>query len=408
MKKLLMIATLVILQLIISSCEVAEKTFAPGYETARECNMYSNLNLNGMLYMESCDEVHGESSRLRFIDFDTMQSAVICSKPNCKHNDSETCSAFGMNVSDSYTNIFGDRLCFFETVPEYSNDDGSLDPILTWNLHLWSAALDGTQRKKIDTFEALEILDLVVKGDTVYFTAREQKEVVAGNTTELSGTPKAHLCAYDFGDGVFKNFGKLCEGFDAYATIKGEYNGGLYITGSYREKEREIFNPDGSEKSLEELAKDNDFTTVRYRFDLETEELYDWDMPLSTLDENDRMKPLLISGGFYGYMDGDNTHIIDSEDGEIVLEDYELSTSSVNKPVNGYYFNVTGDKGGKSSHTAVDLSSGKILKINKKAVPKWYFVLTYHDGNYIVYDEIGSGEFKKVSPEELFLWGENK
>lgn len=399
MKKYVVIILLSLL--IFSSCSAEEKAFAHGYETVRKCNMYSNLNLNGMLYMESCDEVNGESSRLRFIDFDTMQSAVICSKPNCKHNDSGVCSAFGMNVSECFTNIFGDKLYFFETVPEWSYDDSGKAPVLTWNLNLWSADLDGTQRKKIDTFEALEILDLVVKGNTVYFTAREQKKIDSGGATKLLGLPKAYLCAYDFENCVFQNLGKLCEGFEAYAAINGEYNGGLYIAGSYREKEREFYNPDGSEKSLEELAKDNNFTTVRYRFDFEAGALSDWDMPISTLDENDRIKPMFISGGFYGYMDGNNAHIIDSEGNEMILKDYELSTSSADIPVNGYYFNVTGDKGGTSSYTAVELSSGKIFKINKKAVPKWHFVLTYHDGNYIVYDEIGSGDFKKVSPDEL-------
>lgn len=388
--------------LILSSCAEQSSSLSSGYETARECNMYSNLNLNGMLYMEDCDEVHGEASRLKFIDFDTMQSAVICSKPNCTHNDSDTCSAFGMNVMECRTNIFGDRLYFFETVPEYISDESGSNPVLTWNLNLWSAALDGTQRKKIDTFEALDIIDLVVKGNTAYFTAREEKSIFVGSTTQLTDAPKAYLCSYDFENSVFKRISRLCEGFEAYAAISGEYNGGLYISGSYREKEREIYNPDGSEKSLEELAKDRDFTSVNYRLDFETEELSDWDMPFSTLDEDGRMKPMFISGGFYGYMDGDDTHIIDSEGNELVLENYELSTSSCDEPINGYYFNVTGDNGSKSSYTAVDLSSGEILKINKKAVPKWHFVLTYHDGSYIVYSSIGGDDFKKVSPEEIF------
>ena len=103
---------------------------------------------------------------------------------------------------------------------------------------------------------------------------------------------------------------------------------------------------------------------------------------------------MFASGGFYGYMDGENAVIIDSEGSEMTFENYELPDNIYAAPVNGYFFNA-------EAGNAVDLSSGEILELNPKAIPKYGYVLCYRDG-YIVASEVSTGEYIKLSEDELF------
>lgn len=397
-KSLALILSALLMLLLLSSCGgkgEQKPSLAEGYETARECNMYSNLCMNGMLFSQTFDGYDFASPRTYFYDFDSMKSALLCSKPNCKHDDPETCTAFGL-ATEAQPVIIEKNLWFFTNDREWG-DDGEL----IVKTEIIKAELDGSSRRKIAAIEKVDYIRTVfVKGDTIYFIIQEEHH--EPHTGQSNDYRKNRLYSFDTSAEKCTDHGLILEGYSSHADIVGEYNDCLYISGSYRENEFWYLNPDGSEKSLEELAKDKSFTTVKYRFDMETGELSEWDMPISSFNEYEKPKGMFVSGGYYGYMDGDNAHIVDSEGNEMVLENYELSTSSVYTPINGYYFNINGDINGKSAYTAVDLKTGEILKINKKAVPRWRYVLTYHDGSYIIYDEIGSGEFKKVSAEEIF------
>lgn len=398
MKKLL---SLVILILLLCSCagqkgkqnadQKSEQkveqnpSLAQSDEAARMCNSFSNLNLNGMLYTESFrDNFGNEDYRLRFVDFDSMKSAVVCSRPNCKHTNKDECTAFGMTTYGEPV-IVDNNLFFFSGESEWDKD-GKLHSYI----YIWKADLDGSQRQIIETIEDCEAINgMVIKGDTAYFLAYIRDR--ADHTGKTTGYMKSSLCSYDFDNLEFTNHGAFYEGYNGGMEIVGEYNDGLYLTGAYREK------------------PDSEATYIYRRFDYKTGEIGEWDMPLSTRNEEyDRLKPMFISGGIYGYMDGETSHIIDADGNELVLENYSISSSIVDIPINGYYFNTGGGDNEKDAYTAVDLKTGEILKINKKAVPRWHYVLTYHDGNYIVYGLLGGNDFKKVSEDELFIRDEEK
>ena len=103
---------------------------------------------------------------------------------------------------------------------------------------------------------------------------------------------------------------------------------------------------------------------------------------------------MFASGGFYGYMDGGNAVIVDSEGKKTVFEGYELPDNINAAPVNGYFFNV-------EAGNALDLSGGEILELNMEALPKYGYVLCYRDG-YIIGNETSTGEYDKLSESELF------
>ncbi len=369
MKKLFAAALAALL--LLTSCGGGHaKNYASGYETAYRSPRGTSLCLNGIFYADENEDADGYTARRTwFFDFDSMQAAILCMRPNCTHSDPDSCTAFGIDRWNGYPTIVGNKLYFFEESREWG-DNGEL----LVSTIVRKAAPDGSSRVKIDTIDGLVIRDLLSKGSTAYFTA--VRETFEDNTGVSTGYGEAYVCSYDFEKEKFSNLGLLAEGYDVGASVFGEYNGGLYVEGYYA------------------AERGGDWIYYRLRCDLETGEISDWDMPVSSLDERGKTKPMFASGGFYGYMDGDNAVIVDSAGSEMVFENYGLPDNINAKPVNGYFFNP--DDG-----TAIDLSSGKIVELNKSAIPKYGYILCYRDG-YIIASEVSTGEYKKVSEEELF------
>lgn len=373
--------------LLLASCGGGAE-FSEGYETARPSTAYSNINRNGMFYTDTYDGSDFVAKRLWFFDFDSMQSAIMCARPNCLHNDPDVCTSFGI---DDHPTIVGDKLYYFERGSEWVSETE-----IHIFINVWRAEIDGGSRVKIDTVEGMEIHNMMVKGSIVYFTSKEYvtKYDLSSGVQAADGTTKYDICSYDLENKVFTNYGAVAEGYDGGAEFIGEYNGAFYIKYSYSEEHVDIYD-NGF------VLKDNWAELLREsvihgycRLDLETGEILPCDMPISSLNQYGSTKPMFARGGFYGYMDGDNTVIFDSEGAEMVLEGYELSDLGLT-PINGYLFNV--DDG-----TAIDLSNGEILEINMKIMPKYGYVLCWHDGSYIIYNQLGGSNFKKVSEDDIF------
>ena len=369
------IISALIIACLLSACgaekkEAAGKDYAEGSETAYRSPRWTSRTLNGIFYSDENEDANGLTARrLWFFDFDSMQSAILCMRPNCLHNDPSACSAFGIDCWSGYPTIINNKLYFFNEKREWGESGD-----LLVSTEVFKAAADGSSRVKADSIDNLVIRDLVTKGSTVYFTAAEvEYEDYTGVST---GYTKTYICSYDYENEEFANLGQLAEGYDAGASVFGEYGGGLYIEGYY-----------AAERGVE-------WTYFRLRFNLETGEISDWDMPISSLNEYEVTKPMFASGGYYGYMDGGNTVIVDSEGSETVFENYELPDDINAAPINGYFFNV-------EAGNALDLSSGEILELNMSAFPKYGYVLCYHDG-YIIGSEVSNGEYIKLSEDELF------
>lgn len=356
--------------MILTACGNDMKAHVSEYETAYHSPRRTSRTLNGIFYDDENEDADGLTARrVWFFDFDSMQSVILCMRPNCPHTDPETCTAFGIDLWSGYPQIINNKLYFFSENREW----GENGEVLV-STDVMRAAPDGSSRVKVDTIDNLVIRDLVTKGSTAYFIAAEvEYEDYTGVST---GYTKVYICSYDYEKEKFTNLGELAEGYDAGASVFGEYGGGLYIKGYYA------------------AERGGDWTDFRLRLDIETSEISDWDMPLSSPDENGKTKPMFASGGFYGYMDGGNAVIVDSEGKKTVFENYELPDNINAMPINGYFFNV--DAG-----NALDLSSGKILELNTEALPKYSYVLCYCDG-YIIGNEVKSGEYIKLSESELF------
>ena len=341
-------------------------------ELARISFTFLNLNLNGELY-----EVYDNMwTALYFIDFDTMASSAICSRPNCPHNDPEVCSAIGM---DNHPTIVGDKLYYFEEEMVWTKDHK-----IAQNTIVYSADLDGSNRKKIYTIENLSISYgqyIAIKGSIVYFAGTEYgvKEDNSGN----SGYNKHYMCSYDLLSKEFNNYGLICEGYSSGAAVLGEYDGGLYIGSSYTEEkfEFDIFD-DEQEKLLMESYID-----VLWRLDLETSELTLSELPA----------PDFIGGGFYGYNEDGKAVVLDAKGKSRTYDGFDLSGSLGYPLINGMVFNPY-------KRVALDLHSGKVLQISD-AVPSRSDIIAYRGGSYIGFyyiDGTINREYFKIPENEMF------
>jgi lipoprotein len=368
MKKLFVIILAALLFL--CSCDEQKTEYAEGYETSYHSPKGTSLSLNGIFYNDENEDSNGYSARrLWFYDFDSMQSVILCARPNCLHNDPDTCTAFGINCWDAYPTIVNNKLYYFSR--DYAWDD---DGKLLINTYVWKASTGGSSRTKIDTIEDLIIYDLAVKGSVVYFTTVQKNyEDYTGVDT---GFAKSYICSYDYENEKFTNYGLLAEGYHMCPFIMGEYNGGLYIYGSYADNYDDDY---------------HEWNNFYLRLNLETGEISEWDMPISSLNEYGSLKGMFVGGGYYGYMDGDNAVIFDSAGESMVIENFELSNYA---PINGYHFDVY-------NGTAINLSNGETLKINKKNFPEHSSIICYHNG-YIIRNDAKKSEFVKISDEEIF------
>ena len=123
-----MAAFLLIMTLIFSAC---------GAKPERNSDIirvsgFDSIYHDGMLYTD-------QNGALKFLDFDTLGSIYVCSKPNCTHRPSESkCSAYGMSL---YPFIYGDHIYFFEDYT-YHDDEGKIECGISLN----RAEKDGTGR----------------------------------------------------------------------------------------------------------------------------------------------------------------------------------------------------------------------------------------------------------------------
>lgn len=356
---------------LLTSC--GTPSVAEGYETARQSNAFMNINRNGDFYIDNVRldfTVDAPSDRLSFFDFNSMTSAIVCPRPNCKHDDPETCSAFGMQ---NHPTIIGDKLYFFAT------ETGWVGDTVITSTKIYRAEIDGTGKTEIDYLENLSVdfYDTVlIKGNTAYFIGKESE---FDNTKFVqTGFVKSYMCSFNFETREFKNYGLVIEGYSSNVTLQGEYNGGIYMLCSYTEEAIDWLQDGAMEKLRESTIFEN------HCFDLESGEITANELP----------EPLFVGGGFYGYQDGDNAVVLDSVGNKKVYENYELSDMLTAIPINGFVFNIP-------DMTAIDLENGEVLNLNKDAVGVYDIIIAYIDGEYVVKGEQG-GEYRKISETDLF------
>ncbi len=348
---------------------VSEKGAEP-QETAVLHSEWVNPALNGALFTGN-----NGVQLLYFLDFDTMQSAPVCPRPNCKHDNPDECQALGMG---NHPIEYGGNIYYFADGSGWG-DDGKL---AVWT-ELWRCAIDGSGKMKLKTLDNISVTaygNVATVGQKLYFIGVENELDDAGTT----GFSKYKLICYDFDKNEIAELCDLNEGYNSSCDIKGEFDGAFFILGSGSEEEIKIFNDDFTMvENWAELIEEGT-VEVLYRYDLETGEL----------SESDRPYPAYLCENYYICSGGEGQTEVVTPDGETkTYGGFEVMYPATPCFPNGLVFN-------ESSGLALDPADGTVYGLNTESVAKSDTVIDYVDGSYIVSDNLGG--FKKIAETDLF------
>ncbi len=334
MKRIKLIAVALSLT-ILSGC--VKTNSSPSGSNERIVWTYGNADEKGELYTDS-------EERLHFADFDTMQSAVLCSKPNCPHTNEKDCSSFGMS---NHPILYDGKLYFFDVQTNFDGDE--ITDITT----VYQAEPDGTSRTKVSTIEGLALLNytrMLIVDNKAYFSM--DKTGWNDDRTATSGYNEVWLCSFDFSTGKFERIEKLHEGWCSGTWIYGLYDSNVIFSYAYSE-EKVPYLEDPSE-----IGKY--FTYVYKTYDTESGELTELTLP----------EPMYVGGGYYVYEKDDGAIVLSENGKEMTLPDF---------PVNGNLTLADGKLFNCFGQTCADLSDGKTYFL------KYSDDLTaYADGFYIL------------------------
>ncbi len=339
---------------------------------------------DGAYYVDSYDS----AGRMSFADFATLNSFPVCSKPNCLHNDPETCSAFGLsNGSDVMLCSYDGSLYFIENTREMSAKSG-----ISSCANIYKATADGSERRKAATLEGFTLSSLYVSGTRGYTVAAEE-------IADENGLPTAEYNYYaesfDFKTNELKNLGQISHLYSSDTVgVIGEYGGKIYYMSVGAEERPEGLNANSPDyfDSLHALT-----VTRIFALDPETGSITESELPVPGNREGMNWPaPDIVAAteGFYVCQQGD-TAIIASPDGSVrKIENHRLTERAADYPVNGMMFNA-------ETLLATELMTGDIYRLKAGAIKENEAIIAYYDGSYIAFGQF-TREFRKLLPAELF------
>lgn len=341
--------------------------------------------LNGEFFVDYIQSAQYAGDRLNFMDFDTMQSAAVCSKPNCKHDDPSVCSAFGIS---NHPTLFGNTLFYFTSENAFDEKTGAFKI----TSELWQADKDGSSRKKLHSLDcSVDSFNTVaVKGDKLYF--------VGGKSADINCPTEDDCCNLYYFDMTKKELiecGQLCKGFDCSANILGEYDGKMYLRTAYSSGkfESKVFTEEyfamTPNEQAELLEKENEekakLRAVEYlKLDYSTGSLEKADIPA-------KQDSVFVGGGCLFYVDKDSGENILCCESKTTVVDCCLTYG---KAVNSIVFMM-------NTLTAFDLTKMQTLKLSEAIIDHGDVILDCRNGGYIIKNAM-SGKYRTVSENEMF------
>lgn len=320
---------------ILSGC--VKTDFPPSGCSERIVWSFGNADEKGEFYSDS-------DGRLYFADFETMQSALLCSKPNCAHTNNKDCSSFGMR---NHPVLYGEKLYFFDVETDFDGDE------ITDTTTVYKSDPDGTNRSKVCEIVGLNLLDytrMLIVGGKAYFSM--DKTGWNEDKTASSGYNEVWFCGFDLSTGTFERIEKLHEGWCSSSWIFGLYNGKVIFSYAY------------SEDKVPYLENVNDinkyFTNVFKTYDIENGTLADLTLP----------EPLYVGNGYYVYAKDGGAAVLSESGAETLLSDF---------PVNGNLTLADGKLFNCFGKTCTDLLDGKTYSLKYSDD-----LVAYADGFYIL------------------------
>lgn len=333
---------------------------------------YSNIADNGMFYSD-------DEERLNFLDFESMNTTVLCSKPNCAHNDSQTCSSFGIS---NHPILYDNKLYYFDVEHVIDKDENYKDITAVYR-----SETDGTGRVplyKADDMSIAPYYRMILTGDTAYFYTTKQGND-RGNST---GCDIGYFCSYNITANEFKVIDKIYEGYHSGAWLYGAWNNKIYFSVSYSKEKIDV--PIGGDKEAFDKFHEALEKAV-------VDEYMVYDPETNSITQSELPYPVYVGEGFYAYEKEGGLALLPENGDEVILSGYKKKDSLY--IFNGIMFNIT-DK------TCVKPSEGgakRSLNISDSQS-----IEAFHNGSYIIkevtVDDNGTvldTKYKKTTEAEL-------
>ena len=275
---------------------------------AEYCDNYDEGRIVGGYYA-------GNGTPAKYLDYNTMKSVVLCSKPNCSHTTND-CIATNIGVCPLLTQ---DSIYFFKSNYDVKEEkNGSREFYI--DSKLCKASLETSEIETITSFTDCAPSDTrgyVFYNNRIYFTADDMDPAVdeygAFSYSNIGGIH--YLCSIDLETGDYRNYGSVYDGDKEYpsaeasssANIMGIYNGKLIVNYEFGE-------------SYEDLAA-GVFTELMFEFDFDKNTITESDIPY---------KPVFLDSDTIVYYDeGTNKCVIIDENNKKEIDTDRVSYASI-------------------------------------------------------------------------------
>ncbi len=374
MKKTVSIVSVLSL-LFFASCNNKSNNSLPVLSTesnqyvAEHYNNYNDGRIIGGFYA-------GNGTLSEFLSYETMESTVLCSKPNCNHNNDE-CVAKNIGACPMITQ---DGIYFFKSnygVKEEKNGKRNF----YMNSELCKVSLESSEIETISNFKDCVPADTrgyVLHNNTIYFTADDMcptlDEYGVISYSNIGGTH--YLCSIELDSGKYTNYGSIYDGDKKLESARASSS--AMIMGVYDEKL--LVNYEFC-KSYEDISE-GIFTELMFEFDFDKKNLIESDIPT---------KPVFVDSDTIVYYDDSikKCIIIDKSD-ERELDIEKVTCASVQN--NKLFFRDDKNQFALKWYDLSDLSEHNVKGMN------CYMPVCMYNGSYIL---IIGDKTVKLTEEEL-------
>lgn len=322
-------------------------------------------------------------SKHMYVDFENMEQAVLCSKPNCTHDNSECVS----KVVGECPIIYNGYIYYFISVNGINETKDGREFYIDSKLNRIS--LETSEIETVAAFtDCAPAMGYAVYNGVLYFCGHDldPTEDVYGNITSSNIGGTHFLCSIDLDTGEYKNYGSIYDGDKQYeaakntssAHVSGFYDSKIYMEYSFCKESPDSIGQPGVD------ARDV-FTVMNFEFDPET----------GTINESELPSGSYIHGDTYvysNYPDNSSTVIYKGE---------KYTVDSVDSGITGKAFNYKLFLSGKW----YDIKNGTEHIWNDEY--KHWRVVTMYEDEYILANP-GITKFQKLTEEELLALDEEK
>ncbi len=312
-----------------------------------------------------------------FYDFETMEKAVLCSRPNCTHTTSE---CMGNNVGNCPM-LYNGYLYYFSWNDEIKELGNGERKYLIFS-KLFRASLNNSEIETVAEFKDCaprEYDGYLLYNDVIYFTGDNMNptEDEYGNIVTSNQGGTHYFCSIDLKMGKYINYGSIYDGDKRYS--EASHSSSARILGYYNSKIiiQYEFNPIPVEpQELDKFDFRANFIQLTFEFDPETKEMKESNIPTTSyMDENTYVYADIKTNKSY-VVTPDKTYEFDC--------DTYYSASVLNNKLFNHNESEWYDLNDMSRH-----SMGKY---------KSYMVVSYYKDSYILFNE---AKLIKLTEEEL-------